>query len=36
MPLDWELWNSAAWLNVVTKKITLSGESRRTKEEFQD
>lgn len=35
-PLDWELWESAAWLNVVTKKITLSGESRRTKEEFQD
>jgi len=35
-PLDLELWDSAAWLNVVAKKITLSGESRRIKEEFQD
>jgi hypothetical protein len=36
MPLDWELWKTAAWLNVLSKKITLSGESRRIKEQFPD
>lgn len=36
MPLDWELWETAAWLNVLTKKISLSGESKRIKREFDD
>lgn len=35
-PLDWELWNTPAWLNLLTKKIHLSGRSLRVKKQFED